>query len=117
LRLKPLYPFAAAIGAMYVLWLLLRPPGKGDQSSKARPVLLSLLILQVGFGRANVVLLTPHWLQIAHLPVDDLICFLVVLASTDLLLQPGSSIRVKAVQPWARYSHPNFDLSPNERRR
>ena len=45
--------------------------------------------MQVGIGMTNIFLLTPGWLQIAHLFVADALWILLVLASADLVLKPG----------------------------
>jgi heme A synthase len=43
--------------------------------------------VQVGVGIANVLFLAPVWLQIAHLFVADVVWVLLVVVSSDLLLE------------------------------
>lgn len=85
LRLRFLHPVAAAIGAIYVVWLIQKSLRKGDSSSQV-VVLAGVLIAQIGLGILNVMLLAPVWLQIVHLLVAELFWVLAVLASANLLL-------------------------------
>lgn len=85
LRLRFLHPVAAAIGAIYVVWLIQKSLRKGDSSSRV-VMLAGVLIAQIGLGILNVMLLAPVWLQIVHLLVAELFWVLAVLASANLLL-------------------------------
>ena len=87
LRLRLLHPFVASLSAIYVLWILLKTSRKQVQSPRTVPFLVGTLILQVGLGVMNVILLAPVWLQMAHLVVAELFWILLVLASADLLLE------------------------------
>ena len=90
LRLRFLHPVAAVLGALYVLWILLRNPRVPGRSGN-KVALASVLITQIGLGILNVLLLAPLWLQIVHLFVAELFWVLVVLASADLLFFPVDS--------------------------
>src|SRR5258708_8991683 len=88
LRLRFLHPVAAAIGAMYVLWLIVRNAKKPGRTRNQVIALAVVLIGQVGLGILNVMLLAPVWLQIVHLLVAELLWVLVVLTSASLLFVP-----------------------------
>src|SRR6266481_2081628 len=88
LRLRFLHPVAAAIGAMYVLWLIVRNAKVPGRTRNQVIALAIVLIGQVGLGILNVMLLAPVWLQIVHLLVAELLWVLVVLASASLLFVP-----------------------------
>jgi cytochrome c oxidase assembly protein subunit 15 len=85
LRLRLLHPVAAAIGSLYVLWLLWNLQGKRDWSA-LRLALGATLMAQIVLGLMNVIFLAPVWLQMTHLLVAELFWILVVLASAELLL-------------------------------
>ncbi len=87
LRLRFLHPVAAAIGAMYVLWIVLRSSKTSGWSWNQAVMLAGVLIGQIALGILNVMLLAPVWLQIVHLFVAELFWILVVLASPTLLFQ------------------------------
>ena len=91
LRLRFLHPVAAIIGAMYVLWIILRSSKKSGRRWNQAVMLAGVLIAQVGLGILNVMLLAPVWLQIIHLFVAELFWVLVVLASANLLFLPLDS--------------------------
>ena len=88
LRLRFLHPVTAAIGAMYVLWIILRNTKKERHSSKLIKMLAGVLVGQIGLGILNVLLLAPVWLQLVHLFAAELFWILVVLASANLLFTP-----------------------------
>src|SRR5262249_27091536 len=88
LRLRFLHPVAAAIGAMYVLWIILRTSKTPGRSRKQVIALAAALVVQIALGILNVILLAPVWLQIVHLLVAELFWVLVVLASASLLFTP-----------------------------
>src|SRR5215472_5390514 len=91
LRLRFLHPVAAAIGAMYVLWIILRSSKTLGRPSNQVIVLAVVLIAQIGLGILNVMLLAPVWLQIVHLLVAELFWVLVALASATLLFSAVDS--------------------------
>src|SRR6266478_4838848 len=81
LRLRVLHPIAAVIGSIYVLWLLQTFWRKQERS----PWMPVALTAQIALGTMNVILLTPVWLQMAHLLVAEIFWILLVLASADQL--------------------------------
>src|SRR5882724_6045849 len=81
LRLRVLHPIAVVIGSLYVLWLLQAFWRKRERS----PWMPVALTAQIALGTMNVMLLTPVWLQMAHLLVAEIFWMLLVLASADQL--------------------------------
>jgi heme a synthase len=106
LRLRFLHPVAAAIGAMYVLWIILKSSKSPGRSSNQVIALGVVLIAQIGLGILNVMLLAPVWLQIVHLFVAEVFWVLVVLASATLLFSPVDSyFRARLVVDFAAHGH------------
>ena len=91
LRLRLLHPIAAVFGATYVLWIVLTPSKKLDRSKWARSAIGAALMLQIGLGMLNILLLAPIWLQMAHLFVADVFWIFLVVASAELCLGPANS--------------------------
>ena len=89
LHFRLLHPAAALITACYVLWIFLRSSTSRNRFSRSAIALVISVLVQVGVGIANVLFLAPVWLQIAHLFLADVLWILLVLASADLLLEPG----------------------------
>jgi len=81
LRLRVLHPIVAVVGSTYILWLLQTFWRKQERS----PWMPVTLTAQIALGTMNVVLLTPVWLQMAHLLVAEIFWILLVLASADQL--------------------------------
>ena len=90
-RLRLLHPVAAILGAIYVVWIILRNSKIRGRLSNQGFALAIVWIAQIGLGVLNVVLLAPLWLQIMHLFVAELFWLLLVLASATLLLAPVDS--------------------------
>jgi heme a synthase len=91
LRLRVLHPVAAVLGAIYVLWIVFRFSKRLDRLPWALPAIGTTLAVQVALGAMNVLLLTPIWLQIAHLFVADFFWILLVILSSELCLRPDDS--------------------------
>jgi cytochrome c oxidase assembly protein subunit 15 len=91
LRLRLLHPITAAVGAIYVLWVVLKFSKKLDRSEWALSAIGTTLTLQIGLGVLNILLLAPIWLQMAHLFVADIFWILLVVASAELCLGPANS--------------------------
>jgi heme A synthase len=91
LRLRFLHPVAAAIGAIYVVWIILKNSKTQRRLSHQVIALAVVLIAQIGLGILNVMLLAPVWLQIVHLLVAELFWVLTVLASANLLFSAAIS--------------------------
>jgi len=102
LRLRFLHPVAAAIGALYVVWLIQKRIRNRSHSSSQVVMLAGVLIGQIGLGILNIMLLAPMWLQIVHLFVAELFWVLVVLVSATLLFLPVDSyFRARLVSDFA----------------
>jgi heme a synthase len=72
LRLRILHPLTAVLAGLFICWLLLRSSTRPSEH-KLSFLVLGLLILQFALGVADVTLLAPVWLQIAHLLGADLL--------------------------------------------
>ncbi|MDT7603818.1 MAG: heme o synthase [Acidobacteriota bacterium] len=88
LRLRVLHPAIAVVAGCYCVMVasytgnFLRP---ARAVKKFTAVLATLFIAQVGLGVANVTLLAPVWLQLAHLLVADLFWIALVLCAAAAL--------------------------------
>jgi heme a synthase len=90
LRLRRLHPVTVMLGAIYVLWIVLKSSRRQTPSSKKLPFLINTLILQAGLRVINVILLVPVWLQMVHQFVADLFWISLVLASAELAIETRS---------------------------
>jgi cytochrome c oxidase assembly protein subunit 15 len=88
-RVRLLHPVIATIAASYVLWIIWRSSTLRNRFSRSAIALITLVFIQVVIGMTNVLLLAPVWIQIAHLIVADALWILLVLASSDLVLEPA----------------------------
>jgi len=81
LRLRWVHPAISLVAGAFIVWLV----AWGLQEARNRGLAFSvigLLLLQYLLGVADVVLLTPTWLQMTHLLGADLLwCTLIVLAA------------------------------------
>jgi heme a synthase len=84
LRLRALHPIAAAIGSLYVLWLLQTSWRKHERSQWVFPLPITLTA-QIALGVVNIILLAPVWLQMTHLLVAQILWIFLILASADQL--------------------------------
>ena len=90
LRLRIIHPiFAVVIGA-FLLVLAVHPLFTPSPRAARRiaPYLLALILFQFCLGAANVLLLSPVWIQISHLLTADLIWITLVLLSAAMLRAP-----------------------------
>jgi len=86
IRLRVLHPVLAASTAVALFWLapwLAR--GRGQVPARLARLVVWLAIGQIALGFANVVLLAPVWLQLAHLTIADLIWIGFVLLGASAL--------------------------------
>jgi len=93
LRLRWMHPLAAILGGSYIFWLI-RKSFTGITRSTLPILVTTFLVIQVGLGAINVLLLAPVWLQLVHLFVADMFWISLVLASADLLLEDASVHRL-----------------------
>jgi cytochrome c oxidase assembly protein subunit 15 len=66
IRMRWMHPAAAAVGACCVVWLVVR------MRSRLGRIVAALLGLQFALGIADVLLLSPTWMQVVHLLGADL---------------------------------------------
>jgi heme a synthase len=95
LRLRLLHPVTVVLGTIFVLWVVRKSSASQAHSSTTLPFLIGMLILQVGLGVMNVILLAPVWLQMVHLLVADLFWICLVLASAELAFETRSQSLAK----------------------
>lgn len=93
IRLRVLHPVLALLSGVYLSsmgWLLARIRPASLQNPWGR-VLSGLVLVQLGVGLTNLLLLAPTFLQILHLLVADLLWIaLVIFAATTLTAAPLS---------------------------
>jgi heme a synthase len=90
-HLRFLHPVTAVMAGVFICGLLLRSLSRPQERKFAMGVLL-LLALQCVLGFADVVLLTPLWLQITHLFVADLLWITLVLLAARMSVVPRTQI-------------------------
>lgn len=99
-RLRVLHPAIAVVAGCYCVMVasytanFLRP---ARAVKKFTAVLAALFVMQVGLGIANVTLLAPVWLQLAHLLVADL--FWVALVLTAAVALSDEAARAARAEP------------------
>jgi heme A synthase len=100
MRLRVLHPALAVVAGCYCVMAasytanFLRPARAVKRFSAA---LGAIFVLQVILGIANVTLLAPVWLQLAHLLVADLFWIALVLTATAALSDEAASLVVGRV--------------------
>ena len=93
LRLRLVHPACALVTAAFVLWLIARSHQIGPHKLPTQEpyrtflghLLLALLVLQFALGIADVLLLTPAWMQLLHLFGADLYWVTLVLLAADTI--------------------------------
>jgi len=93
LRLRLVHPVCALVAAAFVLWLVARSHQIGPHKLPAQEpyrtflgyLLLALLALQFALGVADVLLLTPAWMQLLHLFGADLYWVTLVLLAAETM--------------------------------
>ncbi len=97
IRLRILHPVSAIAAAIYVIWLIVQSRGplgtaaelsSGERARLARStglvnLVVGLLVLQFALGVADLVLLTPAWMQLLHLLGADLYWIALILLAAD----------------------------------
>jgi cytochrome c oxidase assembly protein subunit 15 len=97
IRLRILHPLSAIAAAVYVIWLIVQSrgqqgtPAELSSSERARlarstglvNMVVGLLALQFALGIADLVLLTPAWMQLLHLLGADFYWIALVLLAAD----------------------------------
>jgi heme A synthase len=90
LRLRVLHPALAVAAAAVILFAMaaLSIPTGDRRGALGRQAVVSLTVVQVAFGFANLLLLAPVWMQLVHLLLADLLWIAVVLAGASALAAP-----------------------------
>jgi heme A synthase len=103
LRLRILHPWVAlVVGLGLVVRAIVLRSRLGPDGAPAATAVALLVVVQLGAGLLNVVLLAPVWLQIVHLALaDSLWIALVVLTAVSLDAVP---VRAAVPQPASRGS-------------
>jgi len=98
LRLRILHPWIALVVGLGLVVRAVALRGRlGAEGATAATAVATLVVVQLGAGLLNVVLLAPVWLQIVHLALADTLWIaLVVLVATSLDALP---VRVGTLQP------------------
>jgi heme A synthase len=94
LHLRIIHPVIAVLVGGYLLVvavMTLSSPGPAAPKGMARR-LAGLVLLQFCFGAANIVLLTPVWMQVIHLLTADLIWIVLVLLTAEFLGWQAESV-------------------------
>lgn len=89
LRIRWLHPAFSLVAGVFIVWLIVRALHRGETRRLALLV-LGLLGLQYLLGMADIALLAPTWLQMAHLLGADLLWISLVLLCARLCLIPAS---------------------------
>lgn len=90
LRIRWLHPACAFLAGIFILWLVLRTLRRPTDQFLALGVML-LLFAQYLLGLADIAMLTPLWLQMAHLLGADLLWSSLVVLSARVCLVPRPS--------------------------
>lgn len=90
LHFRVMHPIVAVAASAYVLWVILKAAFGQTRAPRIAIALAILFCLQIALGIINVLLLAPVWLQILHLFVADLLWIVLVIVSTELLLDPAN---------------------------
>lgn len=89
LQIRWLHPAISLIAGAFIIWLIARTLREPSNRSLSIGVLL-LLALQYLLGLADVALLAPTWMQMAHLLGADLLWIALVVLSARTALIPKS---------------------------
>jgi cytochrome c oxidase assembly protein subunit 15 len=83
IRLRGVHPASAILAAVFVLWLIVKARRQG--AVRSANVVMALLMLQFVLGIADVLLLAPVWMQVAHLFGADLYWVALVSLAADVV--------------------------------
>jgi len=98
-RLRTIHPVLAVMSALYLMSSVWRiADGRPTATATAR-LLMWLLIVQLGAGMLNVLLLAPVWLQLAHLLLADVVWIAYVFLAADALSSPERTAATTSPYP------------------
>lgn len=89
-RLRLLHPTIAVIAGSYLLIFagILRLTHPAPTTARLARLLTIGVLVQLGAGVVNVILLAPVWMQLVHLLLADLVWILLILSSASALAAP-----------------------------
>ena len=92
IRLRVLHPIIAVTVALYLILvaMLCNSSRHSVAATWSSQLLVILLIVQLGAGALNLVLLAPVWMQLVHLLLADIIWVMLVLLAASTLAHTGS---------------------------
>jgi len=93
LRIRWLHPAFSVVAGVFIVWLVARGLRRAETGGLAA-LILFLLGLQYLLGVADLALLAPTWLQMAHLLGADLLWISLVVLSARLCLVPAAALQV-----------------------
>jgi len=93
-RLRILHPTFAVVVAVYLIFVInwISSRISLEKNRQIGWVLISLMVVQLLAGLANVFLLAPVWMQMVHLLLSDLVWISLVLYAAATLSQGGSAL-------------------------
>ena len=93
-RLRILHPTFAVVVAVYLIFVInwISSRISLEKNRQIGWVLISLMVVQLLAGLANVFLLAPVWMQMGHLLLSDLVWISLVLYAAATLSQGGSAL-------------------------
>jgi heme A synthase len=91
LRLRWFHPFLALLAGAWLSFYALRTQARLPATKPYARALLALVVLQIGAGALNLLLLAPVWMQILHLLLADLLWLSVVLLVACTLQESGAA--------------------------
>ncbi|HEY1809282.1 MAG TPA: COX15/CtaA family protein [Acidobacteriaceae bacterium] len=100
LRIRWLHPAFSLVAGVFIVWIVARGLRRMETRSLA-VLVLCLLGLQYLLGVADLALLVPTWLQMAHLLGADLLWISLVVLSARLCLVPADARAELASSPVA----------------
>jgi cytochrome c oxidase assembly protein subunit 15 len=87
LRLRWIHPASAIVAGLYIAWLVYRSARRPENRQLSIAV-ISLLLLQLVLGAADVLLLAPTWMQIIHLLGADLLWVALIVLTARITVVP-----------------------------
>lgn len=93
-NLRVVHPFVAIAVGSYLAWLVWTFGGEPGNRRPSGPLIVGLVAVQFVAGALNVALLTPVWLQLAHLLLADVVWVALVLFGAEALSEQAAPATV-----------------------
>jgi len=95
-QIRVLHPIAAVLVSTYLLYARgAIAAGRGPDAARLSRLLAALIVGQILLGTANLMLLAPAWLQMAHLLVADAVWITFVLLAASALAHGGREAEIE----------------------